>query len=102
MTRVFTIVTMLLLLVPLAFADAGHEGEERHDDWSAGEDDGEIRKYISAVRGKRIQFKFSNQNVADQKMKVLKGASNSSEVDSRKTFFVNIGAAQVLEIRLEE
>jgi hypothetical protein len=35
-------------------------------------------------------------------MKGLKGASNSSEVDSRKTFFVNIGVAQVLEIGHEE
>lgn len=41
------------------------------DNWSAGVDDKEERKYIAPIRGKRIQFKFSNGNTVNQKFKVL-------------------------------
>ena len=41
------------------------------DNWSAGVDDKEERKYIAPLRGKRIQFKFSNGNIVDQKFKLL-------------------------------
>jgi hypothetical protein len=41
------------------------------DDWGGGSDEGEERLEIAPSRGKRIQFKFDNQNVADQKFKVL-------------------------------
>lgn len=40
------------------------------DVWDPGESDGEIKKGLGTFRGKRIQFKFSNQNVADQKFKI--------------------------------
>ena len=41
------------------------------DDWSAGADDKEQRLFIAPTRGKRIQFKFSNQNAVNQKFKLL-------------------------------
>lgn len=41
------------------------------DEWGGGSEEGEIRKFISPKRGKRIQFKFSNQNAVNQKFKVL-------------------------------
>ena len=41
------------------------------DDWNAGSDDAERRIYLSPARGKRIQFKFTNRNTADQKFKVI-------------------------------
>jgi len=41
------------------------------DLWGGGSLEGESRVYLSPSRGKRIQFKFDNQNVADQKFKVL-------------------------------
>lgn len=41
------------------------------DTWGGGSDEGEERVFIAPTRGKRIQFKFSNQNVADQKFKVV-------------------------------
>ena len=40
------------------------------DDWSAGAGDKETRIYLP-VRGKRIQFRFSNQAVVSQKFKVV-------------------------------
>lgn len=42
-----------------------------NDTWGAGPDDGEDRIYLSPSRGKRIQFKFSNQNTVNQKFKVI-------------------------------
>lgn len=41
------------------------------DTWGGGSTEGELRKFISPARGKRIQFKFSNQNTANQKFKVV-------------------------------
>jgi len=41
------------------------------DLWGGGSDEGEERIYLSPTRGKRIQYKFSNQNTADQKFKVV-------------------------------
>lgn len=41
------------------------------DEWGGGQAEGEIRKFISPIRGKRIQFKFSNQNTAGQKFKIV-------------------------------
>lgn len=40
------------------------------DDWDPGREDGEIKKALGTFRGKRIQFKFSNQNVANQHFKI--------------------------------
>jgi hypothetical protein len=39
--------------------------------WGGGQDQGEIEVSLGAATGKRIQFRFSNQNAADQKFKVL-------------------------------
>ena len=39
--------------------------------WGGGQDQGEIEIPLGTATGKRIQFKFSNQNAADQKFKVL-------------------------------
>lgn len=39
--------------------------------WGGGSAEGEQRIYLSPTRGKRIQFRFSNQNVADQKFKIV-------------------------------
>jgi len=41
------------------------------DLWGGGSSEGEDRIYVSPARGKRIQFKFSNQNTVNQKFKVL-------------------------------
>lgn len=41
------------------------------DNWSAGIDDKEEKKYIAPIRGKRIQFRFSNGSIVNQKFKVL-------------------------------
>lgn len=41
------------------------------DNWDPGFDEGEERLYIAPKRGKRIQFKFSNQNAVNQKFKVV-------------------------------
>lgn len=41
------------------------------DLWSGGSDNGEERIYLGQLRGKRIQFRFSNGNVADRKFKVI-------------------------------
>lgn len=40
------------------------------DIWGGGNNQSEIRVYIGPTRGKRIQFKFSNQKVAGQRFKV--------------------------------
>lgn len=41
------------------------------DLWGGGSDETEERQYVAPIRGKRIQFKFSNQAVANQKFKVI-------------------------------
>lgn len=41
------------------------------DSWGGGRDYDEDRQYLGQLIGKRIQFRFSNQNVAGQKFKVL-------------------------------
>jgi hypothetical protein len=41
------------------------------DAWGGGSDEGEERVEIAPSRGKRIQFKFDNQNTLNQKFKVL-------------------------------
>jgi hypothetical protein len=41
------------------------------DDWGGGTDTGEERIRLGQLRGKRIQFKFSNQNTVAQKFKVI-------------------------------
>lgn len=41
------------------------------DEWGGGQAQGELRKFISPARGKRVQFKFSNQNVAGQRFKII-------------------------------
>lgn len=40
------------------------------DDWNAGFGQADRRVYLGGTRGKRIQFKFSNQNTVNQKFKV--------------------------------
>ncbi len=40
------------------------------DTWGAGALQRDIRLYLAGARGKRVQFKFSNQNVAGQRFKV--------------------------------
>ena len=40
------------------------------DTWGGGSDQREYRLYLGTSRGKRIQFKFSNQNTAGQKFKI--------------------------------
>lgn len=40
------------------------------DMWGGGSDQEEYRVYLDGARGKRIQFKFTNQNVADQRFRV--------------------------------
>jgi len=42
-----------------------------NDNWSAGQGDDESKVFVAPIRGKRIQFKFSNQNAVNQKFKVL-------------------------------
>lgn len=48
------------------------------DDWGGGSDEEDYRLSLGGTRGKRIQFKFTNQNTANQKFKVnwLKYAYN--------------------------
>lgn len=41
------------------------------DDWGGGRDYDEDRQYLGQLIGKRIQFRFSNQNTVNQKFKVL-------------------------------
>lgn len=41
------------------------------DNWDPGQSEGDIRKSLANARGKRIQFKFSNQNTANQKFKIV-------------------------------
>ena len=41
------------------------------DNWGGGFDESEASQYLATARGTRIQFKFSNQNVADQRFRVL-------------------------------
>jgi hypothetical protein len=41
------------------------------DTWGGGSSEAEERMYLSPRKGKRIQFKFSNQNIAGQSFKVL-------------------------------
>ncbi|HYE72380.1 MAG TPA: hypothetical protein VEF04_03580, partial [Blastocatellia bacterium] len=40
------------------------------DPWAAGVTQTEYRVFLGALRGKRVQFKFSNQNTVDQRFKV--------------------------------
>jgi hypothetical protein len=40
------------------------------DSWGGGMDQKEYRQFLGSARGKRIQFKFSNQNTAGQRFKV--------------------------------
>jgi len=40
------------------------------DTWGGGSDQEEIKVYLPGARGKRIQFKFSNQNTASRRFKV--------------------------------
>lgn len=40
------------------------------DNWDPGQRDGEIKKSLGSFRGQRIQFRFSNQNVANQRFKI--------------------------------
>lgn len=42
------------------------------DSWGGGRAQDEIRQFLGTARGKRIQFKFSNQNVAGQKFKLYR------------------------------
>jgi len=41
------------------------------DPWGGGENEKELKKFLGTVHGKRIQFKFDNQNKVDQKFKIL-------------------------------
>lgn len=41
------------------------------DNWGGGNENGEDRVYLGQLRGKRIQFKFSNQNTLNQKFKII-------------------------------
>jgi hypothetical protein len=40
------------------------------DDWGGGSDEEDVKLFLGSLRGKRIQFKFTNQNTANQKFKV--------------------------------
>lgn len=40
------------------------------DNWGGGSSQKEVRLYLGTTRGKRIQFRFSNQNTVNQKFKV--------------------------------
>ena len=40
------------------------------DDWGAGASQADQRLYLAGARGKRVQYKFSNQNTAGQRFKV--------------------------------
>lgn len=39
--------------------------------WGGGSDESKTRFFLGAARGERVQFKFDNQNAADQKFKVI-------------------------------
>lgn len=41
------------------------------DVWGGGSENGENRLYLGQLRGKRIQFRFSNQNTVNQKFKII-------------------------------
>lgn len=41
------------------------------DNWGGGQAEGEERLFLGQLRGKRVQFKFSNQNTVNQKFKVV-------------------------------
>ncbi len=41
------------------------------DLWGGGNANGEIRQYLGVARGKRIQYKFSNRNMVNQKFKIF-------------------------------
>lgn len=41
------------------------------DNWGGGNENGEDRIYLGQLRGKRIQFKYSNQNTINQKFKTI-------------------------------
>lgn len=41
------------------------------DLWGGGSAEGESRAFIAPLRGKRVQFKFSNQNTVNQKFKIV-------------------------------
>jgi hypothetical protein len=40
------------------------------DNWDPGQSSGELKKSLGAFRGRRIQFKFSNQNTTNQRFKI--------------------------------
>lgn len=42
------------------------------DNWGGGTSQQEVRQFLGTARGKRIQFKFSNQNTLNQKFKVYR------------------------------
>ena len=42
------------------------------DSWGGGSLNKEVRQFLGSARGKRIQFRFSNQNTAGQKFKVIR------------------------------
>lgn len=42
------------------------------DSWGGGSAQKEVRQFLGTARGKRIQFKFSNQNTAGQKFKLYR------------------------------
>lgn len=48
------------------------------DTWGGGVDQKDVKVFLGSLRGQRVQFKFTNQNTADQKFKVywLKHAYN--------------------------
>ena len=39
--------------------------------WDAGRDDAEIKESLGKYKGKRIQFKFDNQNTVNQAFKII-------------------------------
>jgi len=39
--------------------------------WGGGDDENELKKFLGQLRGKRIQFKFDNQNAVAQKFKII-------------------------------
>ena len=41
------------------------------NEWGGGENEKELKKFLGTTHGKRIQFKFDNQNTVDQKIKIL-------------------------------
>jgi hypothetical protein len=53
------------------------------DNWGGGHDLGEDRIYLGQSRGKRIQFKFTNQNTVNQKFKVV-GLQFSANLKGRR------------------